>query len=136
MATTLSVGFVVVLTNNLHSPRKGFLTDQCKIFENIKSKDYSNETTMRTRQHEITEILDQKKTNSYTPVDPTRDTANILESYSMMYCPVNSCETLVLIVYYLCSANFFAAFAATLYLFSLKWVKKLDTLISFTSEHI
>ena len=71
---------------------------------------------MRTRQHEITEILDQKKTNSYTPVDPTRDRANSLDYYGMMYCPVNYCKILILIIYYLRSANFFAAFAATLYL--------------------
>ena len=28
---------------------------------------------MRTRQHETTEILEQKKTNSKTPVGPTKD---------------------------------------------------------------
>ena len=31
---------------------------------------------MRTRQHETTEMLEQKKTNSKTPVGPTKDRAS------------------------------------------------------------
>ena len=31
---------------------------------------------MTTRQHETTELLEQKKTNSKTPVDPTEDRAS------------------------------------------------------------
>ena len=31
---------------------------------------------MRTRQHETTEMLEQKKTNSKIPVGPTKDTAS------------------------------------------------------------
>ena len=32
---------------------------------------------MRTRQHETTEMLEQKKTNSKTPLGPTKDTVNL-----------------------------------------------------------
>ena len=54
--------------HNLFSPHEGFLTHQCYISENTKkSTNYRDETTMRTR-HEITEMLEQKKTNSKTPV--------------------------------------------------------------------
>ena len=34
-----------------------------------------DETTIRTRQHETTEMPDQKKTNSKIPVGPTKDRA-------------------------------------------------------------
>ena len=51
---------------------------QWKVFlrEHKKSTNYRDETTMRTRQHETTEMLEQKKTNSKTPVDPTKDRAS------------------------------------------------------------
>ena len=36
---------------------------------------------MRTRQHETTEMLEQKKTNSNTPVDPTKDRESSTNQY-------------------------------------------------------
>ena len=35
---------------------------------------------MRTRQHETTEMLEQKKANSKTPVGPTKDRASDYEN--------------------------------------------------------
>ena len=75
-ATTLALSSAVVYTRHLFSPREGFLPHQCNISENIKINEYRNETTMRTRQQEITEMLKQKKTNSWTPVSPTRARAS------------------------------------------------------------
>ena len=37
---------------------------------------YRDETMIRTRQQEITEMLKQKKTNSWTPFGPTRAKAS------------------------------------------------------------
>ena len=61
----------------LFSPREGFLTHQCNISENINIKnEYRDETTIGTRQQKINEMLKQKKTNSWTPVGPTRARAS------------------------------------------------------------
>ena len=75
VVTTLALSSAVVYTKHLLSPREGFLTHQCNILENKKKKkkkkksnEYRDETTMRTRQQEITEILKQMNTNSWTPV--------------------------------------------------------------------
>ena len=38
---------------------------------------------MRTRQHETTEMLEQKKTNSKTPVGPTKDRASTKAVYQI-----------------------------------------------------
>ena len=63
VATTLTLSSAVVYIR-----RERFLTHQCNISDNIKSNEYRDETTMRTRQEERTEMLKQKKTNSWTPV--------------------------------------------------------------------
>ena len=75
VATTLVLSSAVVYTRHLFSPREGFLTHQCNVSENIKSE-YRDETTMRTLQQDITEMLNQKKTVSRTPMDPTRAKAS------------------------------------------------------------
>ena len=72
VATTLAL-----ILPHLFSALEGFLKHQCNISENIKRpNEYRDETTMRTRQQEINEILEQKKTNSWTPVGPTRARAS------------------------------------------------------------
>ena len=76
VTTTLALSFAVVYTRHLFSPREGFLTHQCNISENIKIKLILDEITMGTRQQEITEVLKQKKTNSWTPVGPIRARAS------------------------------------------------------------
>ena len=58
---TLALSSAVVYTQHMFSPREGFLTHQWSISENIKSNEYKDETTVRTRQQEITEMLKQKK---------------------------------------------------------------------------
>ena len=70
VATTLTLSSAVVYTRHLFSPREEFLTHQCNISESIKIKEYRDETTVRARQQEITEMLKQTKTNSTTPVEP------------------------------------------------------------------
>ena len=64
VATTLAVSSAVVCTRFLFSPREGFLTHQCNI--KIKRIQRRKNETM-TQQQEITEMLKQKKTNSWTP---------------------------------------------------------------------
>ena len=62
VATILALTSAAVWTCNLFSPHEGFLTHQCYISENTKkSTNYRDETTMRTQQHETTEMLEQKK---------------------------------------------------------------------------
>ena len=58
VATTLALSSAV--DTHLFSPREGFLTHQCNISENIKSNEYRDETTMRTRQQEIFEMLNKR----------------------------------------------------------------------------
>ena len=64
VATTLAVSSARVYTRHLFSPREGFLTHQFNISRTSKSNECRDETTMRMRQQEITEMLKQKKTNS------------------------------------------------------------------------
>ena len=73
-ATTLALSSAVVFTRQLFSPREGFLSHQYNISENknqtsteIKKK--NKKKTTRTRQQEITGLLKQKKTISWTPVE-------------------------------------------------------------------
>ena len=65
---------------SLEPPRRGGSNEYRQsmfISENTnKSTNYRDETTMRTRQHETIEMLEQKKTNSKTPVGPTKDRAS------------------------------------------------------------
>ena len=56
VAITLALSSAVVYTRHLFCPIEVFLTHQCNISENIKSNEYRAETTMRTRQQEITEL--------------------------------------------------------------------------------
>ena len=72
VATTLAFISAVVCTRHLFSPREGFLTHQCNIFENIKIKwiqRWNNDEDSTARNNWM---LKQKKTNSRTPVGPTR----------------------------------------------------------------
>ena len=82
VATILALTSAAVWTHNLFSPHEGFLTHQCYISENTKKPtNYRDETTMRTRQHETTEMLEKKKTNSKTPVGPTKDRASSTDQH-------------------------------------------------------
>ena len=51
-----------------------------------KSTNYRDKPTMRTRQHETTEMLEQKKTNSRTPVGPT---TSILQIHHFAYVAIS-----------------------------------------------
>ena len=62
VATTHALSSAVVYTKHEFSPREGFLIHQRYIFENLKSYKYRDETTRKTRQQYITEMLKQKKT--------------------------------------------------------------------------
>ena len=73
VATTFALSSAVVYTGHLFSPREGFLTHQCNIFENIKIKRIQRWNNDETRQQEITEMVKQKETNSRIPVGPIRD---------------------------------------------------------------
>ena len=53
VATTLALCYAVVYTRHLFSPSDRFLTHQ----NNISSNEYRDETTMKTRQQETTEML-------------------------------------------------------------------------------
>ena len=75
----MRAGLIPILrTQDICSVRfsEGFLAHQCNISEKIKFKRIhrwnNDETTMLTRQREISEMLTQKKTKSWTPVGPTR----------------------------------------------------------------
>ena len=89
-ATTLALSSTVVYTRHLFSPREGFLTYQCNISKNIKS--YRDETMMRIRQQEITEMLKQNKTNSWTPVGPTRARATDTNQHISEWVQDNSAQ--------------------------------------------
>ena len=82
VATILALTSAAVETHNLFSPHEGFLTHQCYISENIKNQQITEMTqTMRTRQHETTEMLEQKKTNSKTLVGSTKDRASTINQH-------------------------------------------------------
>ena len=66
MAETLTISLALVHMRHLFN--REFRTHQCNISENIKTNEYKYETTMKTRQQEITEMQKLKKTNSWTPV--------------------------------------------------------------------
>ena len=71
-ATTLALSSAVVYTRRLFTPREAFQTSVEHLPEHKTSNEYRDEITMRTRQQEITEMLKRKKSNSRTPVGPTR----------------------------------------------------------------
>ena len=72
VATTFALSSAVVYPRHVLSPREGLLTVQYIRENKKKSNEYRDETTMRTRQQEVIEMLKQKKTNSGTPMGLTK----------------------------------------------------------------
>ena len=68
---TLALSSAVVYTRHLFRPREECLTHQCNILREHKNQT-NTEIKQRWGQQEITEMLKQKNTNSWTPVFENR----------------------------------------------------------------